>query len=58
MLGPRNFMRMALWLRRPPSMTRVKMVFGIVLICAAIFAIERYIGWPDALTAEKLRLRP
>jgi hypothetical protein len=34
------------------------MVFGIVLICAVIFGIERYIGWPDALTAEKLRLRP
>lgn len=40
------------WARNPPSAGRVKLVLAIVAVCAALFVIERYIGWPEALTLE------
>ncbi len=49
------FLRMTLWARRPPSKKRRQLVFGVLVICALLFAIERWIGWPDALTAERVR---
>ncbi|MDU8929703.1 hypothetical protein RXV86_20145 [Alisedimentitalea sp. MJ-SS2] len=53
MFKPRHFLRMARWARNPPSASAVKLVFGIVLVALIIVGIERYIGWPDALTLEK-----
>jgi hypothetical protein len=49
-INPRHFLHMSRWARKPPSAARVKMVLVVILICAAIFLIERYIGWPDAMT--------
>lgn len=48
-------LRMSLWARRPPSAARVKLVLAVIALCLILFAIERWIGWPDALTAERLR---
>lgn len=45
-----HLLRMAKWARNPPSAARVKLVFAVVAICAALYVIERYIGWPEALT--------
>lgn len=44
--------RASRWARNPPSMGRVKLVLGIIAFCALLFLVERYIGWPDALTVE------
>jgi hypothetical protein len=52
-LTPRHFLRMAKWARNPPSPRRVKLVFAVIAICALLFAVERWIGWPDMLTLEK-----
>lgn len=49
------FLRMARWARNPPSQRRVILVLAVIALCLALFAIERWIGWPEALTAEKLR---
>jgi hypothetical protein len=57
MINPRHFLRMSRWARNPPSEKRVKLVITIVLICALIFLIERYIGWPDALATNSFELR-
>jgi hypothetical protein len=46
----RHFFRMAKWARNPPGEKQVKMVFAIIAICLALFAVERLIGWPDWLT--------
>ncbi|MFN7223525.1 MAG: hypothetical protein ACK4MS_05880 [Paracoccaceae bacterium] len=54
-MNPIWFLRMARWVRRPPSMARVKLVVGVVLACLAIFAIEYVWGWPDALTPQRIR---
>ncbi|MGH1577103.1 hypothetical protein [Planktotalea sp.] len=56
MVNPRHFLRMATWVRRPPSAKRVKLILVVALICAAIVLIERYFGWPDALTPNTMRL--
>ncbi|MGB7317287.1 MAG: hypothetical protein WBC85_04900 [Planktotalea sp.] len=55
MLNPRHFLRMARWARRPPSEKRVKLVILVILICGGLFLIERYVGWPAALTPNSFR---
>lgn len=49
------FLRMARWARRPPSTKRVILVLAVLVLCLALYAIENWIGWPDALTVNKLR---
>lgn len=46
------------WVQHPPSPGRVKLVFGVVAICLVIYAIERWIGWPDWMTVNSLRQKP
>lgn len=46
--------RMAKWARRPPSAKMVVMVLGIVGFCLVLFAIERFIGWPDWASIERM----
>lgn len=50
-----HFLRMAKWIRNPPSPRRVRLVFGIVALCLALAAVERWIGWPEALSPEPTR---
>ncbi len=50
-----RFLRMAIWARRPPSEKRVRLVLAVIALCLIVFAVERWIGWPDVLTAQKLR---
>lgn len=51
-MNPRHLLRMAKWARHPPSAKRVRLVLGIVVFCIAIYAIERWIAWPDFLSRE------
>jgi len=46
----RPFLRMAKWAHKPPSPSRVKLVFGAIAICLILFAFERLFGWPEWLT--------
>lgn len=43
-------LRMKRLVQHPPSMARVYLIFAIIAFCAAIYLIERYLGWPDFLT--------
>lgn len=45
-------LRMSRWARHPPSAARVKLVVAVVVLCFALVIVERYLGWPDALTLE------
>ena len=49
------FLRMARWARNPPSTQQVVLVIAVIALCLGLYAVERWIGWPDALTVEKLR---
>ncbi|MDF1718430.1 MAG: hypothetical protein P1U75_17425 [Antarcticimicrobium sp.] len=53
-------LRMRRWVQHPPSWGRVKLVLAVVAICLALYAIERWIGWPDALNLQPggPRMRP
>lgn len=46
----RILLRMALWLRRPPSLQRIIIIGAVILIGVIVFAIEKAGYWPDALT--------
>ncbi|MCU0900456.1 MAG: hypothetical protein MUC82_08175 [Cypionkella sp.] len=54
-MNPVWLLRMAQWVRNPPSWGRVKLVVGVVLACLAIFGLEYIWGWPEALTPQKVR---
>ena len=51
----RWMLRMAKWARNPPSAKMVKLVLGIIVVCAILYAVERFVGWPDFLTQERVR---
>ena len=40
---------MVLWLRHPPSPARVRLVLGVLVVCALIAGAEYLWGWPDWL---------
>ncbi|MBO9401644.1 hypothetical protein J7399_11920 [Shimia sp. R9_1] len=48
----RHLIRMSQWARNPPSEKRVKLVFGVIILCIVLVLIERFVGWPDALTLD------
>jgi hypothetical protein len=50
MMGPLWLVRMAHWLRHPPSPGRVKLVLAVVAFCALLVLVERFVGWPDWAT--------
>ena len=56
-MNPNWLIRMAQLARNPPSMGRVKLVFGVVAICLAIFSMEHWFGWPEWLVVNA-PLRP
>lgn len=49
-MNPIWLMRMARWVRHPPSWQRVVLVLSVIAACLALFTVERFLGWPDWLT--------
>ena len=49
--------RMARWARHPASWGRVKLVLGVIAACLALVAFEHFVGWPEALTVDRLRIK-
>ena len=43
----RQYLRMARWARRPPSLRRVVLVFSIVAVCLALVGLERLGVFPE-----------
>lgn len=50
--------RLAMWVRRPPSPRRMLIIAVVVVAALAIAGIEKYVGWPEALTVERLPRNP
>ena len=40
-------MRAAKWVRRPPSMTQVRILFSVLALAAAIWGLDHFGLWPD-----------
>ena len=56
-MNPMWLVRASQWVRNPPSMARVLLVFGIVALCLALAGYEHFFGWPDWLTTNNPRIR-
>ena len=52
-MNVRWLLRMKRWAQNPPSPSRVKFVFAIILVCALLFAYEYFYGWPDFLSVDQ-----
>ncbi|PTN02657.1 hypothetical protein C8N32_10527 [Rhodovulum imhoffii] len=50
----RWLLRAKRWAQNPPSEGRVKFIAAIILLCAALFAIDRLVGWPQWLTPNQV----
>ena len=48
------FLRMALWVRQPPSRQQVIVMAIVVVVAAFCLGFEALFGWPEALTVERL----
>lgn len=46
------------WAQRPPSESRVKLVFGVVAICLLIAGYEWAFGWPEWLAVNRMSSKP
>ncbi len=53
-MNTRWFLFMARWARNPPSAKKVRFVFAIIVLCLILLAIETFIGWPEALTPNRM----
>ncbi len=56
-MNPMHLVRMAKWVRRPPSLTRVKLVFGVIALALLIAGVEWMGWWPAWATAERMPKR-
>ena len=56
-MNSRWLLRMTRWAQNPPSAGRVKFVLAIIMVCIALYTVEHFYGWPDALTPERLMQR-
>jgi len=54
-MNPRWLVKAKRLVQNPPSEKRIKLVFGVIIICVILFGIERLIGWPDWLTPNDMR---
>ena len=52
-MKPRQLFRLKKWAMNPPGEKRVKLVFGAVILCLALFGYERLFGWPAWLTIDQ-----
>lgn len=43
------------WASHPPPLSRVLLVLGIVAACLGLVALERTVGLPDWMSAERAR---
>lgn len=41
------------WVKNPPSPARIKLVFGVVLVCLVLVGIEKFIGVPEWMQLER-----
>lgn len=49
-MNPWWFLRMAQWVRHPPSARRVRAMAVVLALCLGLVGVERLWGWPDWAT--------
>ncbi|WP_439599403.1 hypothetical protein [Falsiroseomonas sp.] len=56
-LMTRVLIRMAQWLRHPPSRRTVWIIIVVLVVAAALVLVEKFIGWPDWATTNRVPIR-
>ena len=51
--GATWLLRMKRWVQNPPSARKVALVFGVIAACLALYAVERFVGLPGWMAAER-----
>ena len=51
----RMLLRAKRLVQRPPSLRMVILGLGVLAFALTLAAVERFVGWPDALTVDKAR---
>lgn len=51
----RLLLRMSQLVRRPPSLGRVILVFGVIAACLALVGVEKLGLWPESWRVERVR---
>jgi len=46
-------LRMKRWVQTPPSARQVVVVLGVIAACLALYAVERVVGLPGWMAAER-----
>ena len=54
-MDPRLLLRAKRLAQRPPSARMVVLGLAVLAFCLTLVAIERFVGWPDALTVDRAR---
>jgi hypothetical protein len=54
-MNPRWLLKAKLWAQNPPSPAKIKFMVAIIAICLALFAVEKFFGWPAWLTPNRMR---
>lgn len=52
----RLLVRMSQLVRRPPSLGRVILVFGVIAACLALVGVETLGLWPESWRVERVRV--
>ena len=53
-MNPLWLLRMAKWVRNPPSAKQVVFFLAILAACLLLYLVERTFGWPEFLTPDRL----
>lgn len=53
----RFLLRMTMWIRHPPSKSRIRLILIVLALCLVVFAIERLFGRPDWMQVDRMRFR-
>ena len=53
----RLLLRLAQWWRHPPSPGRIRLILIVLALCLAVVLVEKFVGWPDWMTAERVPVR-
>ena len=57
-MTPLWLLRMARWVRHPPSVQRLAIVAVVLALCLTLVGIEHVWGWPDWLRVNGRMRRP
>ncbi|PZX19938.1 hypothetical protein LX81_00402 [Palleronia aestuarii] len=57
-MTPFWLLRAKRWAAHPPSAGRVALVLAVIAVCLLLYAVDRFVGWPEWLTPDRAHRVP